>query len=92
MRPLRVYHFGCFGFEKTGAYQSIFFSDVTAASFQNRSAFWTATHGRTGYANVRYYESDYYNKGYRPVAIVNIIGIFIIIGELIIFGIRENPF
>ena len=38
--------------DKTGAYQCIFVADVNAASSTFRSAFWTETRGRTGYAIV----------------------------------------
>ena len=37
---------------KTGAYQNIFGADNTADLFPFRSAIWTDTRGRTGYANV----------------------------------------
>lgn len=38
--------------DKTGAYQNIYVADVNAASYLYRSAFWTVTLWRTGYANV----------------------------------------
>lgn len=38
--------------DKTDAYQNIFVADFTASSFTFRSALWTVTRVRTGYANV----------------------------------------
>ncbi|UCC40260.1 MAG: hypothetical protein JSV96_02045, partial [Candidatus Aminicenantes bacterium] len=58
---------------------------VTCFVFSIAGHFWAKLYSR-------FYESYYYDAGYKPVAIVNIIGIFIIMGELVIFGIRENPF
>ena len=58
---------------------------VTCLLFSISGHFWVKLYSR-------FHALTFQNSSYKPVALVNLIAVVIIFGELILFGIKDNPF